>query len=62
MDINDIDKCDCGNTKLYSAEYDTYYCEDCNKWLEDTCSDRNCHFCNNRPLFPNDQFEPKPLP
>lgn len=55
MDLNNHNLCDCGKTKSYSTEYDTYYCENCNKWLEDTCSDRNCYFCNNRPLFPNEQ-------
>jgi hypothetical protein len=39
---------------LYSKEYDCYYCENCNKWLEDICNDRDCEFCKNRPLTPKE--------
>ena len=42
----------CELTQKYSVEYDTYYCEECNKWLEDTCDDRECLFCPSRPLTP----------
>jgi hypothetical protein len=43
---------DCELNKAYSEEYDCYYCESCNTWLEDICSNRNCEFCKDRPLTP----------
>jgi hypothetical protein len=41
--------------KSYSEEYDVYYCETCNEWLEDICNDRECFYCNTRPLTPNEK-------
>ena len=38
--------------KNYSEEYDAYYCETCNTWLEDTCDDANCEYCTKRPPAP----------
>ena len=43
---------DCNEKKLYSDEFDAYYCETCNKWLESTCSDPNCEYCVRRPQTP----------
>ena len=57
MDLTDNSPsnfCDCGNKKSYSKGYDAYYCEKCNTWLEDICTDRFCEFCKRRPLTPND--------
>ena len=42
----------CIETQHYSAEFDSYYCNFCNKWLEDICNDRDCEFCKTRPLTP----------
>jgi hypothetical protein len=43
----------CSNEKRsYSEEYDAYYCDFCNSWLEDTCGDSDCEYCNNRPEKP----------
>jgi hypothetical protein len=42
----------CEETKAYSAEYDTYYCESCNEWLEDRCDEPECEFCTGRPPTP----------
>ena len=56
MDLNDnspINFCDCGNKKLYSEGYDTYYCRECNKWLEEKCSDVYCEYCARRPPTPD---------
>ena len=53
MDINP-NYCDCGSKKKYSEEYDTYYCESCNIWLEDECDDAGCEFCKDRPKKPNE--------
>jgi hypothetical protein len=38
--------------KEYSGRYDAYYCETCNRWLEDTCDEPECEFCAGRPLVP----------
>ena len=52
MDIT----CDgCGNKASYSEKYDAYYCEHCNKWLEEVCGDYECDFCNARPEHPLDE-------
>jgi len=53
MDLN-LNYCDCGNKKSYSQEYDTYYCEVCNKWLEEKCSDITCEYCISRPPTPKE--------
>jgi hypothetical protein len=45
----------CKGIKNYSKEYDAYYCEKCNAWLEDVCDDPKCEYCVNRPKNPNDQ-------
>jgi hypothetical protein len=42
----------CEQTQNYSAQYDAYYCAECNVWLEDTCDDRECLFCPSRPEHP----------
>jgi hypothetical protein len=43
----------CDETRRYSREYDSYYCESCNCWLEDICNDRECLFCRTRPVAPS---------
>jgi hypothetical protein len=42
----------CGSEKQYNDEYDSYYCELCNKWLEEKCNDSECGFCTTRPEKP----------
>jgi len=59
MDLTD-NSCQCGAVKLYSEEYDTFYCEKCNIWIEDICTDRDCVYCNSRPSTPNEQSKQKP--
>lgn len=39
----------------YSEEYDTYYNEETNEWVEDKCDDPNCEFCVNRPDKPSEK-------
>jgi len=51
MDINP-NYCDCGNKRKYSDEYDAYYCDSCNKWLEAKCNHPECEYCPNRPENP----------
>ena len=43
---------DCDSSKCYSKQYDAYYCESCNAWLEDACDDPTCEFCTARPKTP----------
>ena len=50
MDLN-LNYCKCGAKKSYSDEYDAYYCNSCQQWLEDKCSDPTCEFCANRPTI-----------
>jgi len=48
--IPDCDKC--GKQGVYYEKYDSYFCEDCNVWLEDTCEGLDCRFCVSRPDKP----------
>jgi hypothetical protein len=43
---------DCVCTKQYSEKYDTYFCGECNKWLEEKCTDPDCQYCTTRPEKP----------
>lgn len=40
--------------KTYSEQYDAYYDEGTNEWLEEVCGDPNCEYCMNRPERPGD--------
>ena len=54
MDIKSVNFCEsCGSERQYNNKYDVYYCELCNKWLEDKCSDQDCKFCAERPEKPS---------
>lgn len=55
MDLNDLKCPTCGTVKLYNADFDSFYCESCNKWSEDICNDRECLFCKTRPLTPKEK-------
>jgi hypothetical protein len=37
---------------VYSEQYDAYYDEETNEWIEDKCDEPNCEFCMNRPETP----------
>jgi hypothetical protein len=41
----------------HSEDYDAYYCENCNEWLESACDDPTCEYCINRPLTPLGDIE-----
>ncbi len=43
----------CESEKQYSNKYDAYFCELCNKWLEEPCKDPECQFCTTRPEKPS---------
>jgi len=42
----------CGSASEYNMDYDSYYCADCNIWLETLCGSEDCMFCKNRPERP----------
>lgn len=44
----------CGKKRTYSDRYDSFYCADCNVWLEPECGclESECEFTN-RPSKPN---------
>jgi len=37
----------------YMSSNDAYYCEKCDEWAEDECSDDFCGYCRNRPDQPS---------
>ena len=41
----------CGLKGVYSEEWDAYYCQVCNEWIESKC-DRRCCYCDGRPEKP----------
>lgn len=43
----------CEATRLYSDKYDAYFCDFCNKWLEEKCTDPECDYCTKRPNTPS---------
>jgi hypothetical protein len=57
---NHILFCDCGRKGIRNEQWDSYYCEACNKWLEPKCTPHpeepfeGCAFhCWDRPEKPN---------
>lgn len=44
-----VEKAEANNELGYCETYDSYYNTRTNVWLEKTCGDINCHYCNNRP-------------
>ena len=42
----------CSELRIYSYEYDAFFCAGCNEWLEPACSDAACAYCRNRPPTP----------
>jgi hypothetical protein len=42
----------CSEFRIYSYQYDAYFCAHCNVWLEDRCPDSTCEFCAERPRVP----------
>lgn len=41
----------CGFKREYAQEWDSYYCQVCNEWLEKKCS-TGCVYCEGRPDKP----------
>lgn len=42
----------CGKELNYNGIWDSYFCESCNEWAEEKCSDINCTYCAERPDTP----------
>ena len=42
----------CFNPRVYASEFDTYFCPQCNVWLEKACGDPTCEYCRSRPSHP----------
>jgi hypothetical protein len=42
----------CGAMLIYHEEHDSLFCPECNRWLENKCSDPSCGFCPSRPERP----------
>jgi len=43
-------KCMCD--RIYSHDYDAYFCINCNEWIESQCGDSSCEYCKKRPEKP----------
>jgi hypothetical protein len=44
----------CKTKVTYDEKYDVYYCDKCNRWLEEKCYSPKCEFCRKRPKFPKE--------
>ena len=42
----------CSERRIYSWQYDAYFCAQCNAWIDDACSDPGCEYCADRPFKP----------
>jgi len=42
----------CNGPRIYSDDYDAFFCPRCNLWLEEACKDPTCKNCRNRPERP----------
>lgn len=43
----------CGEIASYNERFDSFFCKDCNVWLESQCDDEHCSYCAHRPLTPD---------
>jgi predicted RNA-binding Zn-ribbon protein involved in translation (DUF1610 family) len=54
--LNSTECTKCKKNGIYAEYYDSYYCPDCNIWLDEKCIDATCEFCSKRPTFPKDKM------
>jgi len=55
--VDRIPKCPgCKRMGVYAEYYDSYYCPDCDIWLDEKCADATCNFCSRRPEFPKEKM------
>lgn len=45
------------NPEKYSEEYEAFYNEETNEWLESKCDDPTCHYCLSRPEKPLEELK-----
>ena len=55
--IDDMPCPKCSEFRIYSDDFDAYFCAACNEWLESACSDTTCEFCKDRPDKPLDAIK-----
>jgi len=49
-----ISTCDaCNEAGKYNDQFDSYYCEKCDIWIENFCINPTCMFCADRPEKPS---------
>jgi hypothetical protein len=51
----------CFGTRAYSFRFDAFYCERCDRWLEEACEDKRCIFCAERPELPSMRQQAGPV-
>ena len=44
---------ECKCNRIYSYDYDAYFCARCDVWLECACDDPSCDYCKDRPANPS---------
>jgi hypothetical protein len=37
----------------YNEKFDSFYCKDCDYWLEEKCDEHDCEYCIKRPEKPS---------
>jgi hypothetical protein len=42
----------CNTTFFWSKKYGSFFCLKCNTWEVDSCTDKDCAFCEGRPTTP----------
>ncbi len=43
----------CGSEEKYNSRYDAFYCDKCDRWLEEACGSPLCYYCATRPNRPS---------
>jgi hypothetical protein len=59
--IDDVVCPKCSEFRIYSDKYDSYFCANCNEWLESACRDTTCEYCRKRPSKPLDNLKTDPF-
>ena len=53
IDDNEVDDTEIDEKDIaYSKEYDAYYNQRTNEWIDHKCCDPNCEYCIARPVRP----------
>ena len=52
--MRNVKRCKKHRSGRYSAQFDTYYCDKCDRWLESKCENaKMCMLCSTRPRRPS---------